>query len=368
MNSSSKKWSVFTVLLVFLVLLTSCTEKKPETDRSGDLQMMQTCYDVVIKEAAIDPEVQIQKFFDKIVSSPQTSSGYADYIEAHPEEYRELLYFGDYTLRYILNVFEAGGQMGLQGHLMRSLLDELAPECKLEFYPQTAQEYFDYWLQENHSFASRLLQREDEKRKEFYVAEILKTDTRFRSSSFRRPTTGYYEYLSLSPELGFAFEAVADKLQEDRFQQPAVPGFWAILTLQNGEVLEMEACQYSCLIRFRYTYGDIKETTVVFDPTLYQYLLGVAEKAGVDLHDLDKDGDYETLTYWPEKNRWRSVIRDLYKGEFLYLDICEELQVNGASHQASNASASEYFKMTFYTEKGYYYYKDGKMHPCLLSN
>ena len=74
MNSSSKKWSVFTVLLVFLVLLTSCTEKKPETDRSGDLQMMQTCYDVVIKEAAIDPEVQIQKFFDKIVSSPQTRS------------------------------------------------------------------------------------------------------------------------------------------------------------------------------------------------------------------------------------------------------------------------------------------------------
>ncbi len=36
-----------------------------------------------------------------------------------------------------------GGQTGLRGHLMRSVLDDLAPEAQLRLYAETGQEYFD---------------------------------------------------------------------------------------------------------------------------------------------------------------------------------------------------------------------------------
>lgn len=59
--------------------------------------------------------------------------------------YRELTYYGSYTLQYVFSQFLEGGQTGLRGHLMRSVLDDLAPEAQLRLYAETGQEYFDEW-------------------------------------------------------------------------------------------------------------------------------------------------------------------------------------------------------------------------------
>ena len=78
-------------------------------------------------------------------ASPATASNPADYIDAHSLEYRELMYYGQYSLNYIFHKFMEGEQKGLRGQLMKILLDDLAPEAKLRLYAETGQEYFDEW-------------------------------------------------------------------------------------------------------------------------------------------------------------------------------------------------------------------------------
>lgn len=75
-----------------------------------------------------------QRLFETISSSPTVSSNPWDYTEAHCEEVRELVCYGDYTLQYMLREFLDGDQTGLQCHLMRIILDELAPETMKEQY------------------------------------------------------------------------------------------------------------------------------------------------------------------------------------------------------------------------------------------
>ena len=98
-----------------------------------------------------------EELFDKIESSLATSSNPADYIDAHSLEYRELTYYGQYSLNYIFNKFIEGEQTGLRGQLMRILLDDLAPEAQLRLYAENGQEYFDEWA----AGAVRVLEQHD---------------------------------------------------------------------------------------------------------------------------------------------------------------------------------------------------------------
>jgi hypothetical protein len=81
--------------------------------------------------------------------SPAASSNPSDYIEAHLIEYRELTYYGNYTLRYVFSEFLKGGQTGLKGHLMRIAMDDLIGSESMQMKAQTGtgQEYFDKWLE-----------------------------------------------------------------------------------------------------------------------------------------------------------------------------------------------------------------------------
>ena len=90
---------------------------------------------------------RIQSLFDVIGSSPAASSSPGDYVAAHESEYRQLLYYGDYTLRFIIEQFLSGAGTDLQGQLMRIALDDLAPESALRLLTSTGQEYFDAWLE-----------------------------------------------------------------------------------------------------------------------------------------------------------------------------------------------------------------------------
>ena len=109
------------------------------------LAQIQDCYNQAIQYCGIDTDAAIEGLFKAIESSPAASSGPADYIHAHPIEYRELTYYGDYALQYIFARFLEGGQTGLRGHLMRAVLDEFAPEAQLNLDAATGQEYFDEW-------------------------------------------------------------------------------------------------------------------------------------------------------------------------------------------------------------------------------
>jgi len=109
------------------------------------LAQKQNCYVQVVEYGGVDTVTAIERLFDAIESSPLHSSRPSDYINEHSIEYRELTYYGEYTLRYCFDQFLQGGQTGLRGHLMRAILDELAPEAQLRLYAMTGQDYFDEW-------------------------------------------------------------------------------------------------------------------------------------------------------------------------------------------------------------------------------
>lgn len=119
----------------------------PDLGDHNALPLYQGCYSQAISTFNVDTDAAIQKLFDAVQSSPAASSDPADYISAHGYEWTELKCYGSYTLRYLFARFLDGGETGLQGHLMRHLLDEMAPELKLRLDAATGQEYFDAWFQ-----------------------------------------------------------------------------------------------------------------------------------------------------------------------------------------------------------------------------
>ncbi len=95
--------------------------------------------------------VSTEDLFDAIMSSPMSSSNPEDYLREHEEEHRQLLSDPTATLQYIFGEFwesyrTGAGETGLKGHLMRMILDELAPEARLDTAVGTPQAYFDAWL------------------------------------------------------------------------------------------------------------------------------------------------------------------------------------------------------------------------------
>lgn len=109
------------------------------------LAQIQDCYDQAVRYGSVDTDYAVEYLFEVIESSPAESSRPADYIDAHPIEYRELTYYGDYTLKYIFSKFLEGDQTGLHGHLMWAVLDDLAPKAQLRLHTETGQAYFDEW-------------------------------------------------------------------------------------------------------------------------------------------------------------------------------------------------------------------------------
>jgi hypothetical protein len=55
------------------------------------------------------------------------------YIEENIEEYRQLLYYGRYTLDYCFNQFEDGGRTGLKGHIMARACAEILADTMSDY-------------------------------------------------------------------------------------------------------------------------------------------------------------------------------------------------------------------------------------------
>ena len=85
------------------------------------------------------------ELFERMMYSPAWSSNPGEYLRAHKSENEQLLVEKEETLQYIFSEFLKGNQTGLKGHLMRLVLDELAPESMLDIIADTGQQYFDAW-------------------------------------------------------------------------------------------------------------------------------------------------------------------------------------------------------------------------------
>ena len=90
------------------------------------LQQTQECYAQAIASTGLDTEKVIGSLIETICSNPALSSNPGDYIEAHSIEYRELTYYGRYTLKYCFARFEEGGKTGLAGQIMAQACEDIA--------------------------------------------------------------------------------------------------------------------------------------------------------------------------------------------------------------------------------------------------
>jgi len=105
-----------------------------------------SCYEQTIKYGDVETDYQIEMLIETICSSPAIASNPKEYIDLHSIEFRELVYYGRYTLDYCFNLFEQGGQTGLEGHIMaiacRDILTILGEPVANETV-NTGQEWYD---------------------------------------------------------------------------------------------------------------------------------------------------------------------------------------------------------------------------------
>lgn len=111
-------------------------------------EQVQDCYAQAVAYGELDTVPIIENLLDEICSgTPEESSNPQDYIDSHAWEYRELSYYHDFTIDYCISRFEAGGETGLDGHIMARILEELLDtKGKISVNAETAangQEWYD---------------------------------------------------------------------------------------------------------------------------------------------------------------------------------------------------------------------------------
>ncbi len=90
------------------------------------MQQMQDCYAQAVVYGHLDTDIIIENLLREVCSNTSVaSSNPQDYIDAHSLTYRELCYYGDFTVQYCMERFEQGSETGLEGHIMARLCEEL---------------------------------------------------------------------------------------------------------------------------------------------------------------------------------------------------------------------------------------------------
>lgn len=113
------------------------------------LAQIQNCYDQAVRHGNLDTEIIVAKLLDEIISSPGLTpqSGLAWYIQNEHIAYRELTYYGKYTLEACFQEFSKGGQTDLRGLLMAEVCEDImlgfGEAVLLEYEPANGQEWFE---------------------------------------------------------------------------------------------------------------------------------------------------------------------------------------------------------------------------------
>lgn len=133
------------------------------------VSQMQNCYDQAIRYGGVDTDTVIGHLLEVIASSPAQSSNPGDYIDEHSIEYRELTYYGQYTLRYCFDQFLKGGQNDLVGHIMALACQDImlgwGEAYAMDQVLMTGQEWFDAFRS---NVQSLMGQYRDEELKKLY--------------------------------------------------------------------------------------------------------------------------------------------------------------------------------------------------------
>lgn len=104
---------------------------------------IQACYEKAIAYGKVDVNAVITKLLKTIAASPASASNPRAYIDAHPIEYRELLYYGKHTLQYCFTLFERGGQTDLNGHIMAAACRNILGDEDIQLLADTGQQWYD---------------------------------------------------------------------------------------------------------------------------------------------------------------------------------------------------------------------------------
>jgi len=104
---------------------------------------IQACYAKAIEYGNVPVDRHIARLIEAICSSPAESSNPQAYIDENSIEYREMIYYGSYTLRYCFSLFEQGGQSGLKGHIMAAACRDILGKEDIDIKADTGQDWYD---------------------------------------------------------------------------------------------------------------------------------------------------------------------------------------------------------------------------------
>ena len=123
------------------------------------VSQVQNCYDQAIRYGGVDTTAVIENLLEVIMSSPAHSSNPGDYIDEHSVEYRELKYYGRYTLQYCFGKFLQGEQTDLIGHIMALACQDImlgwGEAYAMDQVLMTGQEWFEEFRSNVESLVSQ---------------------------------------------------------------------------------------------------------------------------------------------------------------------------------------------------------------------
>lgn len=122
-------------------------EKMSDGTAVNSYKMTRECYAQAVEYYKLNTDAIVEKLLDKIAAAKINSENAVDYLNACPEEYDELIYYGDYTLRYIFSEFLEGGKTDMRGRIMQRIMEALLEGEAIKYYAENGQEYFNHWME-----------------------------------------------------------------------------------------------------------------------------------------------------------------------------------------------------------------------------
>lgn len=138
--------------------------KKEEYDLiwmlADDCAYQNTAISIAVQEAQQKAlSEKLENLLAAICSSPAQSSNPGDYVAAHPSEMQQAREAGFDALRWCFARFAEGGQIGLEGHIMAILCQDIILEsgesCQTEGY-MTGQDWFNTFAREAEQLKAEL--------------------------------------------------------------------------------------------------------------------------------------------------------------------------------------------------------------------
>ncbi|MBQ9968237.1 MAG: hypothetical protein IJO88_05895, partial [Oscillospiraceae bacterium] len=132
------------------------------------VSQIQNCYDQAVRYGGVDTDAVIEGLLEAVAASPAYASSPGAHTDAQPIEYRELIYYGKYTLQYCFAQFLQRDRTDLQGHIMASVCQDImlgwGEGYAIDGTLATGQDWFDAFRGSAESLAAQYSDAELEAR------------------------------------------------------------------------------------------------------------------------------------------------------------------------------------------------------------